>query len=267
MAQAGRPRRSEQTDVMEVPTPKVSTPKVKRQEDTNKTKIYVINQGGGIIFNLKSQATIVENGKVREIRYCPNEPSIYVDEQNQNSVRSHVIFREGSLVVGPDKPNLADFLDKHPGNTSNGGSIYRLLDTEKKAEVEIDTEFLIHDAVSLIRDKDIQDLLPVAMYLGISVSQKNMEIKRELLAEAKANPKRFIELFDNPVVKSRSIIISAVDFQILNSRADGMYWFDSNRLIVATPVGQDSIEVMTRFCMTDKGASVFSEIEARLEKL
>ena len=267
MAQAGRTRRTASEDVMEAPAPKVSTTKVKRHEDENKTKIYVISQGGGIIFNLKSQATIVENGKVREIRYCPNEPSIYVDEQNANSVRSHVIFREGMLAVNPDKPNLAEFLDKHPGNSSNGGSIFRILDTEKKAEVEIDTEFMIHDAISLIRDKDIQELLPVAMYLGISVNQKNMEIKRELLSEAKANPKRFIELFDNPVVKTRSTIMSAVDFQILNSRPDGMYWFDSNRLIVATPVGQDSVEVASRFCMTDKGASVYSEIEARLEKL
>ena len=46
-----------------------------------------------------------------------------------------------------------------------------------------------------------------------------------------------------------------------------MYWMDSGRLIVTTPVGQDTIQVMTRFCMTEKGASVYDEIVNRLEKI
>ena len=94
-----------------------------------------------------------------------------------------------------------------------------------------------------------------------------MEIKRELLREAKANPTRFIEMFDNPMVKTKSIIMSAIDFQILKADADGLKWFDSNRLIIATPVGQDTLDIATRFCLSEKGAVVFEEIQNQLDKI
>ena len=119
----------------------------------------------------------------------------------------------------------------------------------------------------MVRDKSIDELIPVAMYLGIDTGQKNMEIKRELLMQAKSNPKRFIEMFDNPVVKIKSTIISAVDFQILKADSEGMKWFDSNKLIVSTPSGQDTIDVTTRFCLSEKGAIVFEEIERLLSKI
>jgi hypothetical protein len=64
-----------------------------------------------------------------------------------------------------------------------------------------------------------------------------------------------------------SAVKQAVDYNILKSKDDGMYWMDSGRLIVTTPVGQDTITVMTRFCMTEKGASVYDEIVSRLEKI
>ena len=55
--------------------------------------------------------------------------------------------------------------------------------------------------------------------------------------------------------------MSAVDFQILRADMDGLKWYDSNRLIVATPVGQDTIDIATRFCLSEKGAMVLEEIE------
>jgi len=155
----------------------------------------------------------------------------------------------------------------HPDNKANGGSIFEIVDTAKSAETELESEFSMLEAVSMVRDKSIDELLPVAMYLGINTNQKNMEIKRELLKEAKANPKRFIEMFDNPVVRTKSVIMSAIDFQILKADADGLKWFDSNRLIVATPAGQDTLDISTRFCLSEKGALVYEEIQNQLDKI
>ena len=131
----------------------------------------------------------------------------------------------------------------------------------------MDREFLLHDAISLVRDKAIDELLSVAMYLGINIEQKNQEIRRELLVEAKANPKVFIEMFDNPIVKIRSAVKQAVDFQILRERPDGIYWYDTNRLIIASPAGQEAIDVLSRYCMTEKGAPIYDELINRLEHL
>jgi hypothetical protein len=119
----------------------------------------------------------------------------------------------------------------------------------------------------MVREKPISDLLPVALYLGIDINQDNMGIKRELVREAKSNPDKFMKMFDNPSVKTRSAIIQATDFQILDSRADGMYWYDTGRLIVSTPAGMDSVDVMTRFCLTEKGAPVYEQIVSQLTSI
>jgi hypothetical protein len=58
-----------------------------------------------------------------------------------------------------------------------------------------------------------------------------------------------------------------MDFQIISARGDGMYWYDSGRIIVSTPAGMDSVEVMTQFCMTDKGLPVTEELKKELSKI
>jgi hypothetical protein len=207
------------------------------------------------------------SNKVRAIRYCPGEPSIFKDEQSTNARRSHVIFRNGLLAVPQNKPNLSQFLDIHPDNTVNGGNKFKLVDKSVDSEQEVENEFLTHDAVALVRTKDSDEILAVAVALGINIEQKMIEIRRELLREAKANPKGFIGMFDDPRVKTRSAVIQAMDFQILAGKPDGVYWFDSGRLIISVPAGQDPTDIMVRFCLTEKGASVYEEIVSRLEKL
>ena len=210
--------------------------------EERKGKIFSIPSGGGIICTIKSEAIIydAESNTNRQIRYCPNEASIFADEQSSLAVRRHVIFEGGLLYAPANQPNLLGFLELHPANKANGGGLFEEVNTEYNAEV---------------------------IWLGVDTNQKNAEIKRELLLEAKANPKRFIDLFDNPTVTTRASVKKAVDFQMLLAREDGMYWFDSNRLIVATPVGQDTISVMTQFCMTEKGGTAYETLKTELQKL
>jgi len=231
---------------------------------------YTIIKGGGLWYSLPQNGLTVfddASNSVRQIRYCPNEPSIFVDEQSDNALREHVVFNNGMLAVRYTKPNLLAYLNAHPGNKANGGRIFQLVDNNKSAEEEVAQEFVQHEAISLVRDKDISELLPVAMYLSINVDQETMAIKRELLRNAKSNPASFIKMFDNPMVKMRSAIMQAVEFQILDKRADGMFWFDTGRLIVSTPAGMNSEDVMTRFCNTEKGAPVYEQIVARLNEI
>jgi len=255
-----------------VSTVSSSPTKVKRQlvDDSKKDKVYTITKGGGIWYKLKQNNITVfdeETQRVRQLRYSPNEMSVWADEQGENIIREQIAFIQKNILVPYTKPNLQKYLDLHPDNVANGGKVFNLVDTEKKATVELDKEFIILDAVGMVRDKSIDELLPVAMYLGIDTNQRNMEIKRELLMQAKSNPKRFIEMFDNPVVKVKSTIISAIDFQILRSDNDGLKWYDSNRLIVATPAGQETVDIATRYCLSEKGAMVLDEIENQLAKI
>lgn len=235
-----------------------------------KLKVYSLTQPNGIWFKLNQHniTTYDEKlDKVRAIRYCPNEPSIFLDEQNKDSIREHIIFRNGTLAVNPQKANLQDYLEAHPDNTSNGGSLFSLIDTEQKATESLEKEWKLLDAVSIIRDSSIEKLLPVAIYLNINIEQKNSEIKRELLLEAKNNPEAFINLFDNPAVKARAIVVQAEEYGIIKITRDAVSWAETNRPIVSVAAGQDGQDVMTRFLLQDKGAAVYEDISNRLAKI
>jgi hypothetical protein len=87
------------------------------------------------------------------------------------------------------------------------------------------------------------------------------------LQQARSNPAGFLQSFDNPLVAVRATVKKAEMYQIIKTEPSGAYWFDSNKLIISTPAGQDTVDVMTRFCMTDKGALVLSELEQKTGNL
>ncbi len=205
-----------------------------------------------------------ETNSVREIRYCENENSIWRDEQSERSVKTPIIFRMGKLFVNPQQPNLKSYLDLHPDNVSNGGSKFSLVDNVKKAEVDIDTEFLKNDAINLLRTKELDELLAVALAYGMDIDRPIAEVKHDLLLKAKSAPKTFIESFDNPVVSMKSMVKQAVSYQILRADRDAVKWFDTNKHIISVPAGQDPVDVFVRYCMTEAAAPVVAEIERQL---
>jgi hypothetical protein len=247
----GRPKAQPTPQVRPVVTEAKKKPVIRREEELKTTAEYEIPSRAGVVFMLPQKGITVydkEQDTVREMRYCPNEPSIWVDEQSDNAIKETVAFREGKIFVAKEKPNLKKFLDLHPMNISNGGKVFREVNKKRDAEMELQKEFKLNEAIAL-------------------VNQPTTEIRYNLLNIAKKNPKEFIESFDSPQVTTRASIQQAADYQIINVKDNGCYWFDSNSLIVSVPVGQDPMDVMVRFCLTERGATVLSDIEDRLEKL
>ncbi len=270
----GRPKKTLSDATNKVAPPTKTTRRkptvVRRNEEVLLHAEYEIKKGSGIAYMLPQKGVTVydpENDSVREIRYCPNEPSIFADEQGERAKKEAVVFREGRLFVPREKPNLRKFMELHPLNKANGGSVFEKIDKKKDAEKELEQEFMLNDAISMVRDKSIEELLPVALFFGFNVNAPTSEIRFNLLNIAKKKPAEFIQSFDNPQVQARSIVKQAGDYQFINLKKDGVYWFDSNSLIVSVPVGQDPLDVMTRFCLTEKGASVLSNLEDKLSRL
>ena len=222
--------------------------------------VYMINQTGVTVYDKHSDS-------VRQIRYCPNENSIFVDEQSPNAKKEAIVFRNGNLMVPKTKPNLKKFLEVHPSNFANGGSTFKIVDNRKNADDELKKEFEVFDSVALVRDKSIDELMPVAMYFNVNTGRPANEIKFDLLRIAKNKPKDFIESFDNPSVKTRAIIHKASEYQVIKLRDSAVNWVDSGGMIVSVPVGQNAMDVMVRFCLTEKGSSVLSSIEEQLGKI
>jgi hypothetical protein len=241
-----------------------------KEEEGPKDEVYEIVKDKSISFFIRSSNVQVydkETDTVRLITYAPGEKSIFVDEQSQYAKREPVVFRNGYLMVPKTNPTLKKFLAVHPSNVANGGNIFKLQDLRVDKEKELKQEFEVFDAVSLVRTKTIDELIPVAMYFHVNTDRPADEIKFDLLRIAKSKPSAFVEAFDNPTVKTKAILRKANDYQIIKVKEDGCYWTDSGSMIVSVPVGKDPYDVLTRFCLTENGSSVMSSIEEELAKI
>ena len=97
---------------------------------------YEMMRPSGVVFMLPQKGVTIydeEKNTIREIRYCPNEPSVYVDDQSDKALKQSVIFREGRLFVRRDQPNLKEFMQMHPQNQANGGKLFKVVDKKKEA--------------------------------------------------------------------------------------------------------------------------------------
>lgn len=243
---------------------------IKRKVEVPVTRVYQTVEGGGVVHMIQSKGVTIfdkETGNVREMRYCPNEPSIWRDEQSDNAKKQAVVFRNGSLVVPKEKPNLMAYLDLHPANQANGGNAFKLVDNKKDAEQNLAREFSVSEAIIAVRDKSIDELLPVAIYFGMDINRETSELRFDLLQKAKRDPEEFLSAFDSPIVKVRATVSQASSYQIISLKDDGAYWFDSNKMIVANPAGHDADDTLSRFLMTEKGATTLASLEERLERL
>ena len=243
---------------------------IKRKVEAPTSRVYQTVNGGGIVHMIQSKGITIfdeDSGQVREMRYCPNEPSIWRDEQSDSARKEAVVFRNGNLIVPRTKPNLMEYLDRHPGNQANGGNNFKMVDNKKDAQINLEKEFSVSEAIIAVRDKSIEELLPIAIYFGMNINRNASEIRFDLLQKAKKNPSEFLGAFDSPIVKVRALVKQCESYQIIALKNDGAYWFDSNKMIVANPAGHECDDTLARFLMTEKGATTRSSLEERLEKL
>ena len=261
---------------MQAETPKVEAAKpkkkvLKKKKDLSKEpKLFTIKSGGGIYYKLRSHNVMhfdEEKNQLRELRYCAREPSVFADEQSNRAQRSHVVFRDQSLLVMANQPNLLKYLELHPDNMANGGTVFSLVNEDVDNEKVVENEFLVHDAISLIKSRPTDELLPLAMSLNIDINQSSLAVKRQLVSYAKKEPQKFLDMSNNPLVEARSSVRQAFDFEIIKNNGGAVVWFDTGKMIVAIPAGMDKVEVMTRFVMTDAGASTLAEIERQLAEI
>ena len=75
-------------------------------------------------------------GEVRELRYCPNENSVWTDEQGAKALKKSVVFRDGMLFVREDQPNLKKFLDSD--------IIHQIPNNEKTAYYALNRELVFN---------------------------------------------------------------------------------------------------------------------------
>ncbi len=206
-----------------------------------------------------------EKGYEREIKYCENQTTSFVDEMKGDQRLSHIIFRNGVLFVPKNKVTLQKLLSLyHPHN----GFIYEELKPQVIAAQEIDWLEMEVEALNTAMNLDI-DMAEAVMRveLGTKVSSmSSKELKRDLLLYAKRNPRLLLELVNDENVVLRNFGIKATEMGILKLSQDQrtFLWGSNDRKLMTVPFDEHPYSALAAWFKTDEGMEVYSNIEKRL---
>jgi hypothetical protein len=206
-----------------------------------------------------------EKGYERELKYCSNQRTPFVDEMQGEQRLEHIVFRSGSLFVPKEKTVLQKLLSLyHP----HKDSIYEEHKPAKLAADEIDVLNVQVDALIAARNVDI-DMAEAIMRVekGSEVSNlSSKELRRDLLVFARNNPKLFLELADDDNVMLRNFGIKAVEAGILRLSSDqrNFIWGSNGRKVMVVPFDEHPYTALAHWFKTDEGMEIYSNIEKRL---
>ena len=206
-----------------------------------------------------------EKGYERELKYCQNQKTPFVDEMKGDQRLEHIVFRGGSLYVEKEKTTLQKLLSLyHP----HKDQVYYEFEPSAIAEEEIDVLNTQVDALTAARNVDI-DMAEAIMRLevGSEVSKlSSKELRRDLLVFARNNPKLFLELADDENVILRNFGIKAVEAGILRLSSDqrNFLWGSNGRKLMVIPFDEHPYTALAHWFKTDEGMEIYSNIEKRL---
>tara|TARA_R110002167_G_scaffold25958_1_gene89574 strand:- start:2087 stop:2869 length:783 start_codon:yes stop_codon:yes gene_type:complete len=200
----------------------------------------------------------------REIKYCKNQQTIFVDEMVGPQSMAHITFYDGVLNVPRTDQMLQNFLDLHPAN----GNTFEEFNPVKIAQDE--TEYLELEIEALIAAQNLDiDIAEAVMRveLGSKVStMSSKELKRDLLLYAKRNPSLFLELVQDDNVVLRNFGIKAKEAGIINLSSDQrtFTWASNKRKLMNVPFDEHPYTALAAWFKTDEGMEIYTNIEKQL---
>ena len=263
----------EQEEVAVETAPVVEQPKVRERKKPSgeweiKDRLYLLkNSKKPLSYLVKSTGIFwfdEEKGYERELKYCQNQQTCFVDEMKGDQRLSHIVFRNGALFVEKEKTVLQKLLSLyHPFRD-------RLFEEHKPSEIasnEIDILNMEVDALTAARNVDI-DMAEAIMRaeVGSKVSEmSSKELRRDLLIFAKNNPKLFLDLADDENVMLRNFGIKAVESGVLRLSSDQRYfmWGSNGRKLMNVPFDEHPYSALASWFKTDEGMEIYQNIEKR----
>ena len=261
-----------ETPVVETQKPKRTGPTYKKSDDgwEIKDRIYKLKGGKKPLSRSIRSANIYwfdeKAGYERELKYCVNQKTVFVDEMKGDQRLDHIIFRNGVLQVPRNKQTLQKLLSLyHP----HRNILYEEFEPVKKAASEIETLEMEVEALMIAKDLDI-DMVEAIMRTEVGSEVDKMsskELKRDLLLFAKKNPKLLLELANDENVQLRNFGIKATELGILSLSSDQryFYWKSNNRKLMTIPFDEHPYSALAAWFKTDEGMEIYSNIEKRMK--
>ena len=207
-----------------------------------------------------------EKGYERELKYCENQITPFVDEMKGDQRLDHIIFRNGTLFVEKEKTTLQKLLSLYHPHRDN---VYYEYNPVEEAKEQIDLLEMEADAIVIAREMDIEMAEAIMrVEKGSEVSKmSSKELKRDLLVFARNNPSLFLELAADDNVQLRNFGIKAVELGIIKLSQDQrtFCWGSNNRKLMNVPFDEHPYTALAHWFKTDEGMEIYSNIEKRLK--
>ena len=260
----------------------VETPQVvkqpKREEPTSlktddgwelKQRTYLLRgQGKPLSYIIKSADIYWFDeikGYERELKYCSNQKTCFVDEMKGQQRLEHIIFRAFILNVPKEKVILQKLLSLyHP----HKNKLFREFKPVEQAETQLDRLEFETDALIAAKNLDI-DIVEAVMRVEVGSKVSSMsskELKRDLLLFARNNPKLFLELINDENVMLRNFGIKATELNIIKLSSDQrtFSWGSNDRKLMNVPFDEHPYSALAAWFKTDEGMEIYQNIEKRL---
>ena len=246
----------------------VAEPKIKKPKWEIKDRTYFLKGNRPLSKLIRSSGIYYfdeEKGYQRELKYCKNQTTPFVDEMKGDQRMEHVIFRNGALNVPREETVLQKLLSiYHPMKDK----VFYEYKPAAIAETQIEVLEMEADAIIAARSIDI-DMAEAIMRVenGSSVSElSSKELKRDLLLFARRNPQLFLELLNDDNVVLRNFGIKAVESGIIKLSSDQrtFFWSSNNRKLMNVPFDEHPYTALSHWFKTDEGMEIYSNIEKRL---
>jgi hypothetical protein len=203
-------------------------------------------------------------GYERELKYCQNQRTVFVDEMKGDQRLEHVVFRNGLLIVEREKTILQKLLSLyHPDRDVmfyEEKPVANAIGEIAWLEMEIEA---LNAAQSI--DIDMAEAI-MRVEVGSKVSDmSSKELRRDLLLYAKRNPELFLELVNDENVVLRNFGIRATEMGILKLSSDQrtFNWGSNDRKLMTVPFDEHPYSALAAWFKTDEGMEVYSNIEKR----
>jgi len=267
-------QKTQEVEVPVVETPVVTTLKPKKVEPKKpkweiKDRVYNLTGNQKPLSYMIRSSNIFyfdeEKGFERELKYCQNQRTPFVDEMKGDQRLSHIIFRNGSLFVEKEKTVLQKLLSLyHP----HKNKVYTEYEPETEAADQIEILEMEADAILMARSMDIEMAEAIMrVEKGSEVSKmSSKELKRDLLVFARNNPALLLELATDDNVQLRNFGIKAVELGIIKLSQDqrNFLWGSNDRPIMTVPFDEHPYTALAHWFKTDEGMEIYANIEKRL---
>ena len=207
-----------------------------------------------------------ELGMEREIKFCRNQQTVFVDEMKGPQRLGHIVFRNGKLMVEKEQVILQKFLSLyHPERDL----VYEEYNAEQVAEADIDILEMQLEAMNVAKALEVDRAEAVLRteYGSDVTKMTSKELKRDVLIFAQNNPGMFLELVNDENINIRNIGIKAVEQNIIKLSEDQrtFKWGSNGRKLITVPFDENPYSALAAYFKTDDGIEVYQTVEKKLK--